>query len=126
MVQGALSADWSDRLAGLAITTTLREDRAAHTTLVGPIRDQAELSGVLDTLYGLHLSILKVEKLEDEERDGQPRGPSRAGAGEEILMKRQTQCSRTRRMLPRSPRPGCAPQAETPASADGPPPRRRR
>ena len=29
-------------------------------TLVGRLRDQAELSGVLDSLYGLHLPILKV------------------------------------------------------------------
>lgn len=81
VVQGALSADWSDRLASLAITTTLREDHAAHTTLVGPIRDQAQLSGVLDTLYGLHLSILKVEKLEDENETDSPEVPP--GPGQE-------------------------------------------
>jgi hypothetical protein len=66
VVQGALSPDWSDRLAGLKITTTRGSGGTPQTTLVGPIRDQAELNGVLETLYGLHLSILKVEKLEDE------------------------------------------------------------
>lgn len=78
VVQGALSADWSDRLADLAITTTRPEGHAPQTTLVGSICDQAQLSGVLDTLHGLHLSILKVEKLEDgEETDGPevPPGP---------------------------------------------------
>ena len=30
------------------------------------VRDQAELSGVLETLYSLHLPILKVEQVEDE------------------------------------------------------------
>ena len=64
VVQGALSENWSDRLAGLAITSTDRAGAAPHTTLVGAIRDQAELAGVLETLYGLHLPILKVEQVE--------------------------------------------------------------
>ncbi len=64
VVQGALSEDWSDRLAGMAIATTGRADAAPHTTLTGAIRDQAELAGVLATLYGLHLPILKVERFE--------------------------------------------------------------
>jgi hypothetical protein len=36
------------------------------TTLVGRLRDQAELSGVLNSLYDLHLSILKVERVNDD------------------------------------------------------------
>ncbi len=67
VIQGVLGEEWSDRLAGLAITTLEREDGEPHTTLTGPIRDQAELNGVLETIYGFHLPILKVDKLEDEE-----------------------------------------------------------
>ena len=66
VVQGVLNTDWSDRLAGMTIHTTPREHGASHTTLMGVIRDQAQLSGVLDTLYDLHLPILKVEKLEEK------------------------------------------------------------
>ena len=65
VIQGVLGEEWSDRLAGLAITTLEREDGEPHTALTGPIRDQAELNGVLDTLYGLHLTILKVETVEE-------------------------------------------------------------
>jgi hypothetical protein len=65
VVQGALSPDWSDRLAGLTITTARPEGRSPQTILLGQIRDQAELTGVLDTLYGLHLPILKVEQVEE-------------------------------------------------------------
>ncbi len=36
------------------------------TTLVGLLRDQAGLSGVLNSLYGLHLPILKVEVVNRE------------------------------------------------------------
>ena len=64
VVQGALSEEWSHRLAGLTVTTTARGDAAPHTTLAGPIRDQAEPAGVLDSLYELHLPILKVERVE--------------------------------------------------------------
>ena len=45
---------------------TIREGGASHTALVGPIRDQAELNGVLEILCGLHLPILKVEKVEND------------------------------------------------------------
>ena len=68
VVQGALNAEWSDRLAGLEITPIHRGEAAPHTSLVGPIRDQAELVGVLETLYGLHLPILKVERFDDDKK----------------------------------------------------------
>ena len=66
VVQGALNDDWSDRLAGMAITTTERPNQRPHTTLLGRIIDQAELNGVLETLYGLHMPILIVEEMEEE------------------------------------------------------------
>ncbi len=65
VVQGAVSESWRDRLAGMAMTTTHPSGRPPRTTLVGRIRNQAELNGVLDTLYGLHLPILAVETLEE-------------------------------------------------------------
>ncbi len=65
VVQGTLGMDWSDRLAGLAISTTVRPGEAPRTTLEGRIRDQAQLNGVLETLYGLHLPILEVKKLSE-------------------------------------------------------------
>ena len=67
VVAGNLPADWSDRLAGMTITRS--GDSSAgddvRTTLEGLLLDQAQLSGVLDTLYHLHLSILRVTQLED-------------------------------------------------------------
>jgi hypothetical protein len=66
VIEGTLSSDWSDRLAGLAVTTTRPESRPPRTILEGRIHDQTELNGVIATLYGLHLPILMVEKLEDE------------------------------------------------------------
>ncbi len=63
-VAGHLSESWSDRLASMRITTRERSDQTTVTTLDGRLRDQAELSGVLNRLYDLHLSILKVEVVE--------------------------------------------------------------
>jgi hypothetical protein len=59
-----LSERYAERLGGMSVTSSDGEDPAsAVTTLVGRLRDQAELSGVLNTLYDLHLPILEVEKL---------------------------------------------------------------
>ena len=69
VVQGALSEEWSDRLAGLSITVVTRAGSSPRSHLTGPIRDQAELRGVLESLYELHLSILEVERIRGECRD---------------------------------------------------------
>ena len=65
-VKGRLDDCWSDRLAGMRITTSGSEDEAPVTTLMGHLRDQAQLSGVLNSLYELHLPILLVEFLQDK------------------------------------------------------------
>jgi hypothetical protein len=65
-VEGHLDASRSDRLAGMKITSRERADKTTVTTLIGRLRDQAELSGVLNSLYDLHLSILKVEVVNGE------------------------------------------------------------
>jgi len=63
-VQGFLDANWSDRLAGLRITTCHTEAQDPISQLVGQVRDQAELAGVLNTLYDLNLTLLTVECLD--------------------------------------------------------------
>ena len=64
-VEGDLDENWSDRLAGLRIRSRQRADESTVTMLSGRLRDQAELAGVLNSLYELHLPILKVEILSD-------------------------------------------------------------
>jgi hypothetical protein len=65
-VEGEVPESWSDRLGGMRISTRQRADQSTVTTLTGRVRDQAELSGVLNTLYELHLPILSVESITDE------------------------------------------------------------
>jgi hypothetical protein len=65
-VLGLLDESWSERLGGFRITTSSLKDQGPVTALVGQIRDQAELSGVLNTLYDLHMTLVSVEILEDD------------------------------------------------------------
>ena len=46
------------------ITINQPEDRKTLATLVGRLQDQAELAGVLNTIYELHLPLLSVEYLD--------------------------------------------------------------
>ena len=68
-VNGSLDESWSDRLAGMGITSISPENDGPITTLVGSLRDQAELVGVLNNLYELHLPILTVEILKSTSYD---------------------------------------------------------
>jgi len=65
-VQGLLDESWSDRLGGLRITNISQKDKAPVAELVGQMRDQAELAGVLNTLYELHMTLLSVEYLDED------------------------------------------------------------
>ena len=65
-VQGFLHESLSERLGGLHITTRSLKDQGPVTVLVGQVRDQAELTGVLNALYQRHLTLLSVEHLNSE------------------------------------------------------------
>ena len=65
-VQGFLDESWSERLGGLHITSSNPKDKRSVTALTGQVRDQAELAGVLNTLYELHLTLLSVEYLDGD------------------------------------------------------------
>ena len=61
-VQGDLAA-WEGRLGGLQMSS--RHDRryGQVTSLSGPVQDQAELFGILNTIYELHLPLLLLSAL---------------------------------------------------------------
>ena len=65
-LQGFLDESWSDRLGSMRITTSSLKDQEPVTVLFGKMRDQAELAGVLNTLYELHLTLLSVEYLDED------------------------------------------------------------
>ncbi|MCF6314064.1 MAG: hypothetical protein L3J39_16575 [Verrucomicrobiales bacterium] len=59
-VRGNLDQSWSDKLGGLKLETTME---TAETVLTGPLKDQAALSGVLNSLYDLQLPVISVVHL---------------------------------------------------------------
>lgn len=65
-VQGYLDESRSEFLGGMTITTASQGDQGVVTTLEGRLKDQAEFSGVLNTLYELHLPVLLVECIRNE------------------------------------------------------------
>ena len=63
-VEGGLGESWSDRLGGMRISTFTHGDQFTVTSLVGQLRDQAALLGVLNCLYEMRLPIIRVEHQE--------------------------------------------------------------
>lgn len=65
-VVGELDISWSDRVEGMNITEVSDSSGKFETILVGRLADQAALSGVLNTLYELHLPVISVDCLESD------------------------------------------------------------
>jgi hypothetical protein len=63
VVSGYVPESWNERLSGMAITRCKSIDGNSTSTLVGLLRDDAELNGVLESLYALQLSIIKLERI---------------------------------------------------------------
>lgn len=64
IVRGTIDPSWASRLAGMNITER-RSDDEVNTILVGRLTDQAALSGVLNTLYELHLPVVSADCLDN-------------------------------------------------------------
>lgn len=58
-VNGHLDAHWSARLGGLTIT----READGTSTLSGPIRDQAQLHGVLAGLRDIGATLVELRRL---------------------------------------------------------------
>ena len=62
--RGYLSPDWYGRFGSMqVISSPPAEGDHALTIMLGTVHDQAELAGILSTLYELHLSLLSVQCL---------------------------------------------------------------
>ncbi|MGB5244408.1 MAG: hypothetical protein WBN50_12370 [Lutimonas sp.] len=59
---GKVPSSWSERLSGMDLSYRNKKS-GVETTLIGKMSDQAQLSGLLNSLYELHMSVLSVEKL---------------------------------------------------------------
>ena len=60
-VRGHLDDEWSDRLGGVQVTATHGLGGVKETLIIGCFSDQGALTGVLNTLYELHLPVVSVD-----------------------------------------------------------------
>jgi hypothetical protein len=65
-IEGHLSADWSDWFGGMIV----RCQPDGTTMLVGPVRDQAALQGLLISVRDLGLSLISVNPIESGRQGG--------------------------------------------------------
>lgn len=64
-VYGEMSTDWSSRLSNMVISKEQTTDQEPVMILIGEVRDQTALMGVLNTLYDLGCPLFNVERLDD-------------------------------------------------------------
>ena len=64
-VLGKVPQSWSERLSGMNISYKEKKT-GLETTLIGKLSDQAQLSGLLNALHNIHMSVLSVEKLNNK------------------------------------------------------------
>ncbi len=62
-IEGKIGSTWSDWFAGLTIMAGPND----QTLLTGPLRDQAELHGLLMKIRDLHLVLVSVNRLPQPE-----------------------------------------------------------
>jgi hypothetical protein len=60
-IRGQLDASMSDQISGMQITEINGENGQPETILVGRLVDQSALSGVMNSLYELHLPVISAE-----------------------------------------------------------------
>ena len=70
-VEGILPRAWFNRLGAMEILTSpeeiiSQETNNTVTILQGKVSDQADLSGILNSLYELHLPLLSVQFIGNE------------------------------------------------------------
>lgn len=62
LLSGRLDSSWSDDLGGMYIILVDEPEHTPMTILMGRLGDQAALSGVLNAVFNLGLTLLSVER----------------------------------------------------------------
>ncbi len=65
-IEGKIGSKWSDWFAGLSIASGPDN----QTILTGPLRDQADLHGILMKIRDLHLVLISVNRI--SQTDSEP------------------------------------------------------
>jgi hypothetical protein len=65
-VAGTIPDSWANRLGGLQVVREGGDGSSDQTLLMGAVRDQAEVLGILNTLHELRLTLLLVEAVDTD------------------------------------------------------------
>ena len=68
-VQGEIEKSWAGKLQGLQINIERSQSKNPVSVLVGQINDQSALSGIMHTLYDMHMTVISVHMLSEIEQD---------------------------------------------------------
>jgi hypothetical protein len=68
VVSGILSESYSLRMPEMQIKVSRDDKNKPFTTLIGEIKDQAALSGILNGLYDTQHTVISVNMLSDTEK----------------------------------------------------------
>lgn len=66
IVQGAIKSESADRLKGMQIIQKTNSLGSPISVLTGQVSDQTALTGILNTLYDMHMIVLSVNLLRVE------------------------------------------------------------
>jgi len=65
-IKGVIDQRYAGYFGDMIIGTDKKEEGKTTSMLTGKIKDQAELMGVLNALYNLHLPIVSIQPLDEE------------------------------------------------------------
>lgn len=68
VVDGILSEDYSNRFADMQLKVIREKGQRSSTVLVGEIKDQSALSGILNSLYDMQFTVISVNMLSEMEK----------------------------------------------------------
>ena len=68
-VKGFLDESWSERFSDMRISNQSAGRISPISVLVGSVRDQTELIGVLNSLYEMHLPLISLGIVDDNHEE---------------------------------------------------------
>lgn len=67
IVQGKLNKEWSSSFADLKVESK-QDQNGDYTSIIhGSVKDQSELSGILNSLYSMHLPVIEVKFIKSKQ-----------------------------------------------------------
>lgn len=72
VVDGVLNKNYSDRFEGMQVKVHREENKKPISVIIGEIRDQSALSGMLNYLYDLHFTVISVNMLIEKDQNDHP------------------------------------------------------